>query len=318
MKVFLAGATGAIGRPLVDRLLAAGHEVVGTTRTQERAARLRAAGAEPVVLDALDADALRAAVLAARPDVVVNELTDLSAPMDTRRYARWLAGTTRLRTEATRTLLDAARAAGTRRIVVQSITFVTAPAGPWVLDEEAPFNAAMPELSEPVAAMERSVVTAEGIEGLVLRYGYFYGPGTSIAPGGQHAEMIRRRRLPVVGDGEARWSFVHVDDAAAATVLALDGGGTGVLNVCDDEPAPLREWLPGVAKLIGAPAPRRAPAWLAKVVAGPIAVHTAVAMRGASNARAREQLGWAPARPTWREGFAEVFGDRPLSVRSPV
>jgi nucleoside-diphosphate-sugar epimerase len=318
MKVFLAGATGAIGRPLVDRLLAAGHDVVGTTRTDERAARLRAAGAEPVVLDALDADALRAAVLAARPDVVVNELTDLSAPMDTRRYARWLASTTRLRTEATRTLTDAARDAGSRRIVVQSVTFVTEPAGPWVLDEDAPFITTMPELSEPVAAMERAVVTAEGIEGLVLRYGYFYGPGTAFAPGGQHAELIRKRRLPVVGSGEGHWSFVHVDDAAAATVLALDNGERGVLNVCDDEPSPLREWLPGVAELMGAPAPRRAPAWLAKLLAGPIAVHTAVAMRGASNARAREQLGWAPARPTWREGFAEVFAERPLSARSPV
>lgn len=308
MKVFLAGATGAIGRPLVRRLLEAGHDVVGTTRSPERATALRAAGAEAVVLDALDAPALREAVLSARPDAIVNQLTDLSAPMNPRRYAQWLAGTNRLRTEATATLLDAGRHAGAARAVVQSISFATAPQGPPVLDEDAPLNDAAPEMTGPVAAMERQVAQAEGIDGLVLRYGYFYGPGTSLGPGGQQAEMVRRRRLPVVGSGAGTWSFVHVDDAAAATVLALDGGGTGVLNVVDDEPAPMRDWLPGLAATMGAPPPRRVPAWLARAVAGPLAVHTGTAMRGASNARARERLGWRPARPSWRDGFAETFG----------
>ena len=318
MRVFLAGATGAIGRPLVARLLAAGHDVVGTTRSQERAETLRAAGAEAVVVDALDAAALRRAVIAARPDAIVNELTDLSAPMSTRRYARWLAGTTRLRLEATATLLDAARAAGTPRVVVQSVSFVTAAQGPPVLDEDAPLAADAPELTEPIAALERMVAEAPGIDGLALRYGYFYGPGTSIGPGGQHAELVRRRRLPIVGDGEGRWSLIHVDDAAAATVCALDAGGGGVLNVTDDEPAPLREWLPGLARAIGAPPPRRVPVWLARAVGGPIVVHTGTALRGAANGRARERLGWAPRRPSWREGFAEVFGAERALVSAPA
>lgn len=306
MRVFVAGATGAIGRPLVGRLLADRHEVLGTTRTQARAAALRAAGAEAVVLDALDAPALREAVLAARPDVVVNQLTDLSAPLDPRRYGRWLAPTQRLRREATATLLDAARTAGARRIVVQSVSFVTAAAGPPVLDEDAPLLDDAPELTAGIAEMEAAVTGAEGIEGLVLRYGYFYGPGTSFAPGGQHAELVRRRRLPVIGSGEGRWSFVHVDDAAEATVLALaPGGPTGVLNVVDDEPAPMREWLPGLAQALGAPPPRTVPVWLARLAAGPFVVHGATTMRGASNARAREALGWRPAHPSWREGFPE-------------
>lgn len=314
MRVFIAGATGAIGRPLVRRLLAAGHDVTGTTRTQERAAALRAAGAEAVVLDALDAAALREAVLAARPEVVVNQLTDLSAPLNPRRYARWIASTQRLRREATATLLDAARAAGARRIVVQSVSFVTAAEGPWVHDEEAPLLTGAPELIEAVAAMEGSVTGAAGIEGLVLRYGYFYGPGTAFAPGGQNAELIAKRRFPIVGSGEGRWSFVHVEDAADATVLALaPGGPTGILNVVDDEPAPMRAWVPALAQALGAPPPRTVPVWLAKLAAGPFAVHGATTMRGASNARARELLGWQPAHASWREGFPEQS-----SVHAPV
>lgn len=311
MRVFVAGATGVIGRPLVSRLISAGHEVAGTTRTEARAATLRAAGADAVVLDALDAPALRAAVLAARPDVVVNQLTDLSAPLNPRRYGRWLTSTQRLRREATATLLDAARDAGARRLVVQSVSFVTAAEGPPVLDEDAPLLSGAPELTEAVAAMEASVTGAAGIEGLVLRYGYFYGPGTAFAPGGQNAELVRRRRFPVVGSGEGRWSFVHVDDAADATVLALaPGGPTGVLNVVDDEPAPMREWLPALAQALGAPPPRTVPVWLAKLAAGPFVVHGGTAMRGASNARARERLGWRPAHASWRDGFAETGAAR--------
>lgn len=308
MKVFVAGATGAIGRPLVSRLLCAGHEVVGTTRSTERASALRGAGAEAVVLDALDAPALRDAVLATRPDVVVHELTALSAPLNLRRYERWLSQTNRLRTEATATLLAAARESGARRAVVQSVSFLTAPRGPWVLDEDAPPNLALGGAMRPTVAMERQVAAATGLEGIVLRYGYFYGPGTSLGPGGQQAEMVRRRRLPIIGSGQGRWSFIHVDDAAAATVLAVERGGTGVLNVVDDEPAPLHDWVPAMAGVMGARPPRHVPAWLARLGGGAIAVHTGTAMRGASNARARERLGWAPARPSWRQGFAEVFG----------
>ncbi|MGZ4278079.1 MAG: NAD-dependent epimerase/dehydratase family protein [Solirubrobacteraceae bacterium] len=305
MRVFVAGATGAIGTPLVTRLLAAGHDVTGTTRSRGKAAALQAAGATPAVVDALDAAALRAAVLDARPDVVVHELTDLSAPLHARNYDEWLAGTNRLRTEATRTLIDAGREAGARRILVQSVSFLTAAEGPPVLDESAPLMSTGP--ASAAAAMEGMVQGAEGIEGLVLRYGFFYGPGTSLAPGGWQAETIRRRRLPIVGDGGGRWSLIHVDDAAAATVAALDRGGTGVLNVVDDEPAPMREWVPGLAGILGARPPRRVPVWLARLVAGPEMVLTATQARGASNARARERLGWAPQYPSWRQGFPAVF-----------
>jgi nucleoside-diphosphate-sugar epimerase len=308
MRVFVAGATGAIGRPLVRDLVAAGHEVTGTTRSPAKADGLRAAGAAPVVVDALDAAALRAAVLGARPEVVVHELTDLSAPLNPRKYGEWLAGTNRLRTEATRTLIDAARDAGARRIIVQSVSFLTAPQGPPVLDESAPLMSVGP--ASATAAMERTVGEAPGIEGLVLRYGYFYGPGTSIGPGGQQAEEIRRRRLPIVGDGGGRWSLIHVEDAARATVAALDRGGTGVLNVVDDEPALMRDWVPGLARILGAKPPRRVPVWLAKRVAGAAMVTTATQARGASNARARRSLGWAPRYPSWREGFPAVFGLR--------
>lgn len=307
MKVFLAGATGVIGRPLVTRLLAAGHDVVGTTRSPERAAALREAGAEAAVLDALDAPALRAAVLAARPDAIVNQLTDLSAPLNPRRYAKWLEGTNRLRTETTATLLDAARETGARRFVTQSISFVTAPQGPPVLDEDAPLNDGAPAQVGPVRTMERMVAEAEGIDGIALRYGYFYGPGTSLGPGGQQTEMVRKRQLPLIGSGAGVWSFVHVDDAAAATVLALDHGGNGVFNVCDDEPAAMRDWLPAFAQASGAKPPRHVPAWLARLAAGEFVVMGATQMRGASNARARAALGWSPARSSWRQGFPEVF-----------
>ena len=306
MRVFVAGATGAIGRPLVRDLVAAGHDVTGTTRSPDKADALRATGATPVVVDALDAVALRAAVRGACPEVIVHQLTDLSAPLNPRRYAAWLAGTNRLRTEATRTLIDAGRVVAARRLVVQSVAFLTVPAGPAILDESAPLRSEGPAAA--TAAMERTVQDADGIEGLVLRYGYFYGPGTSIGPGGQQAEDIRRRRFPVVGDGGGRWSLIHVEDAAAATVFALDRGGTGVLNVVDDEPALMRDWVPGLARALGAKPPRRVPVWLAKLVVGETLVATATQARGASNARARERLGWAPRYPSWREGFPAVFG----------
>jgi nucleoside-diphosphate-sugar epimerase len=290
----------------VRDLVAAGHDVTGTTRSPEKADALRAAGATPLVVDALDAVALRAAVRGARPEVIVHQLTDLSAPLNPRRYAAWLAGTNRLRTEATQTLIDAGREVSARRLVVQSVAFLTAPAGPAVLDESAPLMSTGPAAA--TAAMERTVQEADGIDGLVLRYGYFYGPGTSIGPGGQQAEDIRRRRFPIVGDGGGRWSLIHVEDAAAATVAALDCGATGVLNVVDDDPAPMRDWVPGLARVIGAKPPRRVPAWLAKLVVDETLVATATRARGASNARAREHLGWAPRYPSWREGFPAVFG----------
>jgi nucleoside-diphosphate-sugar epimerase len=309
MRVFLAGASGAIGTPLLPRLLEAGHEVVALARTPERAAALRATGAETAVADALDARALHGAIIAARPEVVVNQLTALPAVIRPRHYAADLAATTELRRTAYPVVARAAADAGARRVIAQSVSFMLDPAGPWVQDEAAPLMREPPPSTRAAVAsmhaLEDATLGTPGVQGVVLRYGFFYGSG-QLAPGGSMAEDVRRRRLPVVGSGEGRFSFIHVEDAADATVLALDRGEPGIYNVTDDAPAPQREWVPGLARIMGAKAPRHVPLWLAKLAAGPMALG-AVSMRGADNAKARAQLGWAPSRPTWREGFAEVF-----------
>jgi nucleoside-diphosphate-sugar epimerase len=313
VRVFVAGATGAVGRPLVRRLLEAGHDVTGLTRSPERAAALRAQGVDAVVADALDADAVTGAIAAARPEVVVNQLTDLPARIDLRRYRRDLAGTNRLRRETGPLFARAAREAGARRLIVQSVAFMLRPAGPPVLDETAPLLPATGVAGDGVAAieaLEQATLRAEGVEGVVLRYGFFYGPGTTYGPGGAFAEDARRRRLPVVGAGTGLTSFVHVDDAAAATVAALDRGAPGVYHVTDDEPVTQREWATRLASAVGAPPPRRVPLWLARLVAGPMTA-TAVDGRGAANAKARRELGWAPSYPSIREGFPAVFGAAP-------
>jgi nucleoside-diphosphate-sugar epimerase len=306
MRVFVAGATGAIGRPLVAQLLAAGHEVTGMTRSPERAEALRRAGAEAAVCDAFDADGVRGAMAATRPEAVVHELTDLPVAYTTNVEAL-TAGTNRLRREGTRVLLDAARAAGARRFVAQSIAFAYAAEGDWVKDEDAPLGGD-PGVLEALRAHEDAVLEAPGLEGIVLRYGQFYGPGTWYAPGGSIGEQVRKRRFPIVGSGEARFSFVHVDDAASATVAAVERGRPGTYNVCDDEPAPMGEWLPVYAAALGAKPPRRVPAFVARLVAGRTAAETATRLRGASNARARAELGWEPRWASWRDGFRSAPG----------
>lgn len=312
MKVLIAGATGAIGRPLVPRLLAAGHEVAAIARDADRAQRLRAAGVEAHVADVYDRTAVVAACRAAAPEVVVHQLTALPEVMDVRRYAQAMHETGRLRREATPHLLAGAQAAGARRVVVQSISFLTAPEGPAVHDEDArPFTDAPPAFRDAVEAtlsMERDTLAAADLEPVVLRYGFFYGPGTYYAPGGSTARDIARRRFPVVGGGTGISSFVHVDDAADATVLALSGGAPGVYNVTDDEPAAMRDWLPHAAACLGAGRPLRVPALVGRLAAGPHAVHFATTLRGNSSDRFRAAFGWQPARPTWREGFREVLG----------
>lgn len=312
MRVFVAGATGAIGRPLLERLAAGGHAVTAMTRSAERAGTLRAQGHDAVVCDAFDAPAVHAAVAAARPEVVVNQLTALSAPFNPRRYEAWVAGTNRLRAEAAPILVEAACAAGARRVVAQSISFISAPRGPLVTSERDP---AWTDAPEPIRgavlcalALERAVTAAAGLEGLVLRYGYFYGPGTAYGRDGEILAEVRRRRFPVVGSGEGRFSFVHVEDAADATVLALSPGATGVYNVVDDDPAPMREWLPALAEAAGAPRPLRVPAFVARLAAGRHSVLYATVQRGASNAKARAELGWVPAHPSWRTGFPATLG----------
>lgn len=310
MRVFVCGATGAVGSPLVRRLVAAGHEVTGMTRSSKRAGELRSAGLEAAVCDALDAPTLSEAVRAARPDVVVNELTAIPAAINSRRVDRQFALTNRLRTEGTRNLLAAARAAGAQRLVAQSIAFAYEPAGSRVKDESAPLLQNPPRVfrrsAAALAELERLTLAADGLEGIVLRYGQFYGPGTAYASGGSIARQVRARRFPIVGDGGGVFSFIHVEDAAEATRTAIERAPAGVYNVVDDDPAPARDWLPYYADALGAPPPRRVPALLARLVGGAYGVLFMTDMRGASNAKIKRELGWQPARASWREGFSEL------------
>jgi len=278
------------------------------TRREAAAAEIDAAGARGVVCDVFDPEALAATVAAARPEVVVHELTSLPAELDIRRKGVYDANN-RIRREGTRNLLAAARAAGAGRVLAQSVAFVYEPAGAWVQGEDgAVMREAPGEFGASLAAtmdLERQVLEAGG---LVLRYGFFYGPGTAYAGDGFQASEVRRRRFPIVGRGDGVFSFVHVDDAAAATVAACERGAGGVYNVCDDDPAPVRDWLPAYASAIGARPPRRVPKLLARLLAGPAAVAFATTLRGASNAKAKAELGWQPGYPSWRQGFAEALG----------
>jgi nucleoside-diphosphate-sugar epimerase len=307
VKIFVAGASGAIGRPLVRQLLAAGHAVTGMTRREERAGEIRAAGATPVVCDVFDAEALHEAVVAAAPDAVVHALTALPPKFDPK--SDYLSATNRIRTEGTHNLLAAAQAAGTRRVVAESVAFFYEPEGSWVKDEDAALFHDPPGRFatglEAIVDLERQATEATGLEGVVLRFGWFYGPGTYYDRGGSLAQETQRRRNPIVGKGTGTFSFVHVDDAAAAIVAAVDHGAPGIYNIVDDEPAPLHEWLPVYAQALGAKPPRRVPAWLARLLAGEDLASAAVEMRGASNSKAKRELGWEPAHPSWRQGFRE-------------
>jgi 2-alkyl-3-oxoalkanoate reductase len=313
MRIFVAGATGALGRRLVPLLVAGGHQVTAMTRRVGRTMELYAAGAEPVVADALDRDAVLAAVTAARPEAVVHQLTDLAGVTSFRRFDQGFAATNRLRTEGTDHLLEAARVAGARRFVAQSFAgWPFARLGGPVKTEDDPLDPDPPaELRRTLDAiryLESAVLEAEGLEGVVLRYGGFYGPGTSAGEGGYILDDLRRRRFPVVGAGTGVWSFVHIDDAATATVAALERGAPGIYQIVDDDPAPVSAWLPALAAAAGARPPRRVPAWLARLLAGEHAVVLMTEVRGASNAKAKRELGWRPAHPSWRQGFRTGLG----------
>lgn len=309
MRVFLAGATGVIGRPLVPALIAEGHQVTGMTRSPEKLAALRAAGVEPVLADALDAEAVVSAVDQARPDAIIHQLTAIPQRIDPRAIERDFALTDRLRSEGTKHLIAAARASGVRRILAQSIAFAydPGPAGT-VHGEDDPLIVSPPKQfrrpARALAELERRVL---GAGGLVLRYGYFYGPHCGISRTGAMSADVLRRRLPIVGRGTGVWSFVHIDDAARATVTALSRGAPGPYNIVDDDPAPVSEWLPGLAEALGAKPPRRVPAFLARLAAGDYGVAVMTRAQGASNARARAELGWMPQYPSWREGFATAL-----------
>lgn len=305
MRVFVAGATGAIGRPLLRQLREAGHEVIGMTRSEERAAALREQGAEAAIADALDAGSVRRAVEEARPDVVVNELTDLDRPLNPRKYAEWLEGTNRLRTEGTRNLVDAAEAAGVKRVISQSCAFAYS-FEPGAKTEDDPLLG--PDGGEMWAAvdeLERLTLAAPG--GIALRYGFFYGPGTAYDRGGQQIELIRKRQMPVIAGGKGAFPFIHVSDAASATVAAVQRGAPGVYNVVDDEPAYGRDWIPYLATVTGSKKPMRIPGFIARIAAGRLA-GMATQMQPVSNAKARRDLGWEPRYPSWRDGFRAELG----------
>jgi nucleoside-diphosphate-sugar epimerase len=316
MRILIAGATGAVGRRLVPMLLADGHEVVAMTRTPAKADALRVAGAMPVVVDALDREAVMGAVAGAEPEVIVHQLTALDGAADMRRFDRTFALTNRLRTEGLRHLLDAAAEAGTRRLIAQSYTgWPLAREGGPVKGEDAPLDPspakwqreslrAIRELEAMVAGDGPGSARAAGVEGVVLRYGGFYGPGTSLGADGEVTELVRKRRLPVIGDGEGLWSFTHIDDAAGGVAATLaPGGPAGTFAIVDDEPARAADWIPALAAAVGAPPPRHVPVWLGRLAAGEVAVRMMTSTRGASNARAKQVLGWTPRWPTWRDGF---------------
>jgi nucleoside-diphosphate-sugar epimerase len=302
MRVFVAGATGALGRHLVPGLVAAGHEVTATTRTPGKVARLRAAGAEPVVVDGLDREAVMAAVLAAEPEVIVHQMTALAGMGSLRKVDREFAATNELRTRGTDNLLAAAARAGTRRVVAQGHNFVYARSGGPVKTEEDPLDTRpIPSSARTVAAIQyvdRTVPQAAP-EGIVLRYGTFYGPGAS----DPLLDAVRKRQMPVIGGGTGTWSFIEIGDAAAATLAAVEGGAPGVYNVVDSDPAPVAEWLPYLAEVAGARPPLRLPAWLGRLLAGEFVVAQMTDGRGCSNEKARKELGWDPRYASWREGF---------------
>ena len=311
MKVFVAGATGALGRQLVPMLVANGHEVTGMTSKPEKQDVVRALGARPVVADALDPEAVAEAVAQAEPEVIAHELTALSGAIDLRDFENTFALTNRLRTEATDHLLAAGRAVGVKRFVSQSFAgWPFARTGGKIKTEDDPLDTAPPDAVratlEAIRYLEETVTGATWTEGIALRYGGFYGPGTSLGlPDGEQLEMIRKRKLPIVGNGEGIWSLVHIEDAAAATVAAIEHGGRGVYNIVDDEPTQTKEFLPAAARALGARKPLRVPRWVGRLLAGEVAVVMMTEVRGASNAKAKRELGWQLRYPSWRQGLVE-------------
>ena len=308
MRVFLAGATGAIGRRLVPRLVDRGHDVTATTTTPDKLELLGELGAEPLVVDGLDAAAVGEAVARAEPHAVIHQMTALAGDPDLRRFDRWFARTNELRTTGTENLLAAAHASGARRFVAQSFTgWPNTRGGGPVKSEDDPLDphppAAQTESLAAIRFLEQAILDAP-LEGVVLRYGGLYGPGASE----ELVELVRARKLPILGAGSGVWSWIHVDDAAAATLAALERG-RGIYNIVDDEPAPVSDWLPYLAEQVGARPPMRLPAWLGRLAAGEVAVSLMTRIRGASNAKAKRELGWEPSWPTWREGFKEGLAD---------
>jgi nucleoside-diphosphate-sugar epimerase len=307
MRIFLAGATGAIGKQLVPRLVEAGHDVWGTTRSESKRAAIEAMGATAMVVDALDAEQVGGAVATAGPEVIIHELTAIGS-FDIRDFDRSFAATNGLRTIGADRLVAAGRAVGVKRFIAQSYAgWPYARTGGPIKSEEDPLDPAparkMRDSMNAIRYLEAAVTGADWTEGIVLRYGGFYGPGTSLYRGGEQWEQVRKRKFPVVGDGGGVWSFIHIADAAEATAIAVDRGRRGIYNIVDDDPAPVADWLPALAAKIGAPKPPRVPKFIGRMAAGEVGVVMMTEIRGASNAKAKRELGWQPRHPSWREGF---------------
>ncbi|MFI5692930.1 NAD-dependent epimerase/dehydratase family protein [Kribbella sp. NPDC051586] len=310
MKVLVAGATGGLGRSLVPQLIAAGHEVTGMTRSESGASSVRSFGADAVLADGLDAAAVRAAVAQVRPEVVVHQMTALKGGIDFKHFDDSFAMTNRLRTEGTDNLLAASQAAGVRRFVVQSYAGWNLQHGGSAAKTEAdPLDPnpvpAQQQTMAGIKHLESAVLNADGIEGVALRYASFYGPTGDIGKGGSMVELIQKRRLPIIGNGAGVWSFIHYDDAASATVKAVESDVTGVFNVADDDPAEAAVWLPEFARILGAKAPRHVPTWVGRLAVGDVGVAAFTEIRGADNTLAKKTFGWQPGYASWREGFRE-------------
>lgn len=311
MRIFVAGATGAVGRKLVPLLIAMGHSVIGSTRRAAKAGMLKELGAEPAIADGLDAASMRGAVTAARPDVVIHQMTDLAAATDLRHFDRAFARTNELRTRGTDILLAAAREAGAKRFIAQSFCGWTfSRDGGSIKTEADDLDPNPPEelrrTLEAIRYLERTVTASSTPEGIVLRYGFFYGLETgTLSPAMK--DQLRRRRVPVIGNGGGYWSFIHTEDAASGTVAAVERGrGGNIYNIVDDHPVQVRDWLPALAEILGAKPPLHVPAWLGRLLAGEHMVAMMTEVRGASNAKAKRELGWLPAHPSWREGFVDA------------
>lgn len=319
MRIFLAGATGALGKRLAPLLVSSGHHVIGMTRTLTKVDELRASGVQPAIADGLDQGAVMDAVTEARPDIVVHQMTALSKVRDFKNFDEQMELTNRLRTDGTRYLLAAAMAAGAQRFVAQSYTgWPNEQTGGRVKNEDDPLDASPPKTMkrtlDAIRELEQIVSTAPRLRGIALRYGSFYGPGTSLGERGDITEMVRKRRFPIVGAGAGVWSFIHIDDAAEATRLAIEGGAPGIYNIVDDEPAEVSTWLPELARSLGAKPPYRMPAWIARLLIGDFGMLMMTSARGSSNEKARRLLGWRPIFGTWREGFRHGLAGEPRNV----
>lgn len=314
MRIFLAGGTGAVGKRLVPQLVARGHEVVATTRSPGKSGLLRTLGAEPVVMDGLDAAAVGETVARAEPDAIIHQMTALAGTPDVKHFDRWFSVTNELRTRGTEHLLAAANASGVNRFVAQSYINWNSPReGSEIITEEDPLDPNPPkdrrQTPEAIRFLEKVVLGAP-LEGIVLRYGNLYGPGASESL----VEMVKKRKMPLVGDGGGVWSWIHVDDAAAATVAAVEHGQRGVYNIVDDDPAPLTIWLPYLADMVGAKKPMHVPVWLARFFVGEVGVSMTTRIHGSSNAKAKRELGWRPMWSSWREGFRDGLSDKVTSM----